>query len=82
MRMNLEKLRQIADMDDDSFRALIRTVILTAGGTSEQAEAAAAQAPLLKEKLRTADEKEIGHLIELVGRGKVEKIWQNMEKPQ
>ena len=78
--MDLGKLRQIAGMDDGSFRELIRAVILAAGGSPEQAEAAAAAAPELKEKLRTADEKEIGQLIELVGRGKAEKILRNMEK--
>ena len=76
---DMNKLRQLAELDDKSFGEIIRTVILAAGGTSEQAQSAAASAPLLKEKLRTASEKEISQIVSLVGRGKAEKILKNLE---
>ena len=81
MKMGIDKnkLKQLAELDDASFAELIRTVILAAGGTKEQAQAATASAPMLKEKLRTANEKELSQSISLVGRGKVDKILKNLE---
>lgn len=79
MNISIQKIRQLAELDDKQFGELIRTVILAAGGTKEQAVTAASSAPMLKEKLRTANEKELSQILALVGKGKAEKILKTLE---
>lgn len=80
MRIDMTKLKQIAELDDRSFAQIVRTVILAAGGSEQQAAEAVQNAPSIKERLRGAEEKELSQAIALIGRGKTEQVLQNLTK--
>lgn len=79
MEINRDKLNQLAAMDDASLRALIKSVVLQAGGSSFQAELAAANTKKIKSKLTTASPEEIEKLVNLVGRDKAESIMKGLD---
>lgn len=80
MRIDMTKLKQIAELDDRSFAQIVQTVILAAGGSEQQAREAVRNAPELKAKLRFADEKELSQAVSLIGRGKADQVIQNLTK--
>ena len=80
MRIDMTKLKQIAELDDRSFAQIVQTVILAAGGSEQQAREAVRSAPELKAKLRTADEKELSQAVSLIGRGKADQVIRNLTK--
>ncbi|MBP3321140.1 MAG: hypothetical protein J6M12_02195 [Clostridia bacterium] len=62
MEREFKQVKKAAELSDEQFAALIYGVILASGGSQAQAMAAAGSARMIKNKIITADEKELSAL--------------------
>ena len=79
MEIDRQKIARIAAMPDKDFAALVYQVVRSAGADESQARMAMSIAPMLKERLRSADAAELERVMKTMGEEKVRGILNSLD---
>lgn len=79
MQPNEQKIQQILSMGEEDFARVVYTVVIAATGDAKKAEMAMAMAPMIREKIKTADPNELNNLLSMVGEEKLQAILRSLE---
>ena len=82
MQIDKKQLSSLANLDDKQFSQLVYDAIIRAGGSPAQAKAAMAAAPIVKMKLKNANQKDIQQITSFLGEKNAKDILESYGKKE
>ncbi len=74
MEIDANKLQKLSQLSDKDFAQLIKEALISAGCSENQAKSAANVAPMIKNKLKNANERDIERIVSFIGQKNANEI--------